>query len=505
MECRTSLFTTIPADSSTSPSKSSPPSSLSPTRSSIMSRRSLTPPISDVPMKPSTATKVRVPLPKNVVLLSLMEAIEFADENALRSSSISTKNVENDEKVAFITSNTFPQDFPSSDSQEESEIDKISLSTSIIAGACGTYAVACKQGLTIIEEGMETDLDHHRGNQRQTSNPWDNEINDYLQRVSSNDLTPENGDKRSRGRKKVKPKLNGDESMSQMNQMNLCFGDRVQVVSIADGWAKLARGYGFIKCNNATDLVKVGGPVDKACSLEAIINSLSLQRNRIKSEQTRLERIALVALREFQISLVRDEDLTVISSEAFDSPLFKNETVSPGSEKTLLNTTLQPVEVNRIPTINNSTEAAPSTQNKSMEQASSIAECKNSTKGSTQTDYLTNGLVSAARRLLTDYGWNSVSSRSQTEPQSSSAVSMAHTPISPAASRALLAGAESWRRRNGREAARGIDFRTGMSGHLGIQGHHAHPHDYVTSDHNSFPKMSLHSGLTVGPSQNHPR
>lgn len=31
---------------------------------------------------------------------------------------------------------------------------------------------------------------------------------------------------------------------------------RVQVVTIVDGWAKLARGYGFVHCKNTSDLIK---------------------------------------------------------------------------------------------------------------------------------------------------------------------------------------------------------------------------------------------------------
>lgn len=224
----------------------------------------------------------------------------------------------------------------------------------------------------------------------------------------------------------------------------------------------------------------------------------------MKSEQTRLEKMALVALREFQAALVRYEDLTVISAEAFDSPIFKDEPVQGklGDNKSIPYPTLQPVDMNRTEVVSVPTEVVlPPSSNKPIGQASSAQ--TNIINSTSNTD--SNGLLSVARRLLSDYSWTSTNSSSQTEAQTTS-VSMAHAQISPEASRALLAGAESWRRRNGREAARGIDFRTGMSGHLGIQGHHAHPHDYVNNDHNSFPKMSMHSGLTVGPSShNNPR
>ena len=57
----------------------------------------------------------------------------------------------------------------------------------------------------------------------------------------------------------------------------------------------------------------------------------------------------------------------------------------------------------------------------------------------------------------------------------------------------MLASAESWRIRNGRQAERGVDFRTGRSGHLGVHGHHAQYHG--SHGVGTF-KISTHSGLT---------
>lgn len=69
---------------------------------------------------------------------------------------------------------------------------------------------------------------------------------------------------------------------------------------------------------------------------------------------------------------------------------------------------------------------------------------------------------------------------------------------------ALRAGAQAWRERHGREANQGIDFRTGMSGHMALLSTHAHPHEYLepASSYSSatgynLPKMSSHTGLTM--------
>ena len=52
----------------------------------------------------------------------------------------------------------------------------------------------------------------------------------------------------------------GDESFGSRltirGNMRLERGDRVQVVSIEGGWAKLARGYGFVHCPRGNELVK---------------------------------------------------------------------------------------------------------------------------------------------------------------------------------------------------------------------------------------------------------
>ena len=56
--------------------------------------------------------------------------------------------------------------------------------------------------------------------------------------------------------------------------------------------------------------------------------------------------------------------------------------------------------------------------------------------------------------------------------------------IMPAASHpsasAMRAGAQAWRARHRQEPRSGINFRTGMSGHMGVMGTHArHPHEYL--------------------------
>lgn len=210
--------------------------------------------MSEAPKPIAAVTKVRIPLPKNAVLLSLMEAIDFASDNALRAndSSIPVKVDEDTTVAESIFSNSTQDDVSTADLLEEEELNKIKLGTLIMTGACGTYAVACKQGLIISQKKMGTAFDHTQGTPRQTTNPWDKEVDTYLQRNSSEDS--KDGDKRIKGKKNSK--VENNDSATLRTDMKLSYGDRVQVVSMVDGWAKLARGYGYIHCKHANDLVK---------------------------------------------------------------------------------------------------------------------------------------------------------------------------------------------------------------------------------------------------------
>lgn len=232
MECRTLLTWAIPkqfvgSNASTTNSKgwSSSRSSLGRITPSASARGSLNP--GNAPL----TEKKRLPLPKNVVLLSLMEATELASELAQRTS-----------KIDSLVDADAGQEL---DNEEE----KIKLSTSLAVGACGTYVVADKDGLQIypsrpgisFEGSFETDGD---GIPRSAS---EDEVN-ALVRFFHLDH-------------KLKVTNSENEYLKQETApVQLKYGDRVQIVSLGDGdWAKLARGYGYIRAN-ARQLVK--GEID---------------------------------------------------------------------------------------------------------------------------------------------------------------------------------------------------------------------------------------------------
>lgn len=69
---------------------------------------------------------------------------------------------------------------------------------------------------------------------------------------------------------------------------------------------------------------------------------------------------------------------------------------------------------------------------------------------------------------------------------------------------ALRAGARAWREMHGRPPADGIDFRTGMSGHSALLSSSAHPHDYLAQTQRFFAGLSNHTGLTMWKSKKPP-
>jgi Zinc finger, C3HC4 type (RING finger) len=232
MECRTPLTWAVPKPSAP------PAGNLSPTlgwssRSSVGRNTSTAAGRVRRNAPVAMMEKKRLPLPKNVVLLSLMEATELASEMARSHSKIDSlldTGVEEDE-----------------DDQEVDEDKKIKLSTSWTIGECGTYIVAAKDGLRILpsrptkSSGVDTDRENK-------DTPSEDDVN-ALVRFFHLDQKVE-----ASGSGEVSLMKSSSEEFEPIDRI-LQYGDRVQIVSLDDGWAKLARGYGFVRVN-AGELVK---------------------------------------------------------------------------------------------------------------------------------------------------------------------------------------------------------------------------------------------------------
>lgn len=252
MECRTPLFEEIPSQEKTGalqqqnqqqqPYVVSAPASMRASWSGARASR----PVPSPPKK--TVTKKRLPLPKNVVLLSLIAATELASAATRRhfvevnspERRDDIKSAEGGDEIPNLHSMGSMLDVESDDDEsdpfgnmkvedDDDEEEKIKISTTMAVGVAGTYAVAAKDGLEL-----------------RTAPPTSNSI--CSEHDSSDDV-----ETLVSGYRKENSK--DEEDISIDNVPMLQYGDRVQVVSVHGGWAKLGRGYGFVRADG-NNLVK---------------------------------------------------------------------------------------------------------------------------------------------------------------------------------------------------------------------------------------------------------
>lgn len=201
--------------------------------------------------------------------------------------------------------------------------------------------------------------------------------------------------------------------------------------------------------------------MDKACTIESILYNLSFRRNDLVEQKAVIEKDALHLMHELQHTMHVEEDLTVIGAEAFSS-----EDIIPEAEIREDQLLIDSTSNDQLPLHSSNDEHVAPRRNGAQSNDGFIGGWfrgfyPSSQKGETRQE------TDRRRDMLTN-----------------------NTKVSSA----MLASAESWRRRNGREAATKVDFRTGLSGHLGALGHHAHVRHQVET---GLPKMSCHGGLTV--------
>jgi len=210
--------------------------------------------------------RLRLPCPKNLVLLSLMEA-------------------------TIASSHSIDEGAPKDDDSSK----QILAGVNIVTGGCGTYAVASKKGLKVYSDKLDmhnldprgdlaialtestdlgTEVTPSRTKSRRPEKDYAASPNPTIRKTKSIEIkTPVK-------QVYVNPRDNHcniappSPSLEQIfctgldnrdsggthrveHAFSLKFGDHVQVVEIdADGWAKLARGRGYIYADHGTDLVK---------------------------------------------------------------------------------------------------------------------------------------------------------------------------------------------------------------------------------------------------------
>lgn len=495
----------------------------------------------------------RLPLPKNLVLLSLIESSKMAQNT--------TSN-----RLLSRGGSSRVLDFENTQDADDIEENKIIFGADIANHASGTFAVAKTDGLKIYQTRSLNDSPSKKKKDSffskrsisteslgsSTSSPitakssgmemvdlgntWHNQCNELV--VNNLRRSAEDGNR----------------------EMFLRYGDRVQVVSIVDKWAKLARGYGFVYLQDQEDLVKVGNALDKAAQIESMIYALSSTREKLREAKSVTEMEAIDLLKELQSTLVQEQDLTVIGAEAFD--LKADDDVSEKEQTTSCNSISgKSIVVESFDEEEKIEEKAPhhtvfdtpmyqalqrssSIPHPSDEDSFPVLATNNSENGENlQSDYLRRPRqkfsTSSARssfRMESTFGSSRILKRlgsanfleealenltsfvrdgscggGDVDMEFDTTTSHTENPRrnghNTPSSRDMIAAAKLWRERNGKQASEyaRVDFRTGMSGHSGFQSSHAQGLNFDGSGSprraSSF-KMSSHSGLCLTPKKN---
>lgn len=447
MECRTPLYTIVHNKNQQGSNNTDSHAQHYGARPNWANARSGGRPVTDSG-PPQAPIKKRIALPKNVVLLSLIEATELATEDAQKKyiDSPIRNNINID--LEGITSIPMLQSMGSMIDVEDEEEERIKMSTSLAVGVAGTYAVAVKDGLEIYPSRPTT-------NSSSGVDAKDEDVDSLVKFYNSEQTEDYEGTPNSR---------------KSRDHLRLSFGDRVQIVSVDSGWAKLARGYGFVKADN-NQLVKVGGSVDRACKLEAILCSLSNRRKALRIEQSMVDNQFIRYMNDLQHSLQNDEDLTVILADTF-------------------------LPLPEIPEFVEKDEKSSNFEEEEWDEYSFVLKPAVPERSSTPP---LEGRVSRftcfSREVFEDCdtGLRShtfVEDRMQNQEVASSLFPNASHP-SPSAMRA---GAQAWREQQGRAS---VDFRTGLSGHMSLLSSHANSHKYLEPTYRASKpnRMSSHTGL----------
>jgi hypothetical protein len=283
-------------------------------------------------------------------------------------------------------------------------------------------------------------------------------------------------------------------------------------------------------------LQSVGGSVDRSCKLEAMLRLLSSRRKELREEQKRIDNQFIALMNELQVSLMADEDLTVIAADTFH----KNIENDPSAASIRVRDSVdlhqpelvQQSETRTISTYDDHTPLKPRFTERPMtppgDSSRGLFFCSGSdvlnavlplsNSGRTQPPALPGATRSPAiaqefhsnqaldprpsphpahpshnhHRYYPPHPTTSISSDNVESTPTRILTSASHP--SPSA---LRAGARAWREMHGRPPADGIDFRTGMSGHSALLSSSAHPHDYLAQSGRFFAGMSNHTGLTM--------
>ena len=236
----------------------------------------------------------------------------------------------------------------------------------------------------------------------------------------------------------------------------------------------------------------MGGSVDRACKLEAMLCSLSNRRKALRIEQSKIDNQFIRFMNELQHSLQNDEDLTVILADAFSVPVENTKT-----DVTYIDQGEKTAEAEEE---RNDYPQKPPLERATTPPLESFRPGRFACfAGGVFGDDV--GSRDQATDLLHSWANPELSPFRGSQDTDADAALLFPSSSHPSPS-AMRAGAQAWREQHGRDAATDntINFRTGMSGHMALLSTQSHPHEYLEPSHSrlgSATRMSSHTGLPM--------
>ena len=197
----------------------------------------------------------------------------------------------------------------------------------------------------------------------------------------------------------------------------------------------------------------VGGTSDKACQIEAMLHELSLERNRLKHEQKKLEHLSAGLMIDLQCSLLTSDD-TVIVQAPEGLALMMPKAIDHQSSTS----TKDDIDIS---TKSRTTELTPVRSLQSNSEETQPHEIRSAKSHSPGRNYSTSPPSPPYHQMT---------------PGGSAMNNYAVTPTR-------------------------VNFRTGMSGHRALSSSHSHPHDFINPGPSR--SMSNHAGLGTNKSSSY--
>jgi len=213
------------------------------------------------------AVEIPLPLPKNQVMMALMELSSFTLK---------------DQKETNLVDESDSGSGSSDGYEDEDALVFDGIES--LGGQCGTYVVRERKGVMV-----QLHHPHHKTNEgEKENNVRDNNREGRQHEIwrvdsSASFLTAKSGNDLEHSTSFSPPTIVG-------------YGQKVQIVDRVDGVFRLPRNLGFIVANDS-QLVKVGAPLEQCCKIEGILSSLTASKldlqkklEQIDKDETNLNR-----------------------------------------------------------------------------------------------------------------------------------------------------------------------------------------------------------------------